>query len=86
MPLHIKTDKRRKLTLRTTIFLLVSAVVIVSLLVTDLLIHQTIGEEIEQNQADKAQQLARTVALTPVVLLIHAYEEMFITSFTQTSH
>lgn len=67
MPLYIKTGKRRKLTLRSTIFLLVSAVVIVSLLVTDLLIHQTIGDEIEQNQEEKAQQLARTVALTPVV-------------------
>lgn len=60
MPLYIKTGKRRKLTLRTTIFLLVSTVVIVSLLVTDLLIHQTIGNEIEQNQEEKAQQLART--------------------------
>ncbi|KKI84853.1 sensor histidine kinase [Shouchella clausii] len=62
-----KKRSYKRPTLRTTIFLLVSAVVIAALLVTDLLIHRTIEEEIEQNQTEKAQQLARAVALMPVV-------------------
>lgn len=57
---------RVRLTLKTTIFLLVFIVVILSLLVTDLLVHNTIEEEVEANQTNKAQQLARAVALTPV--------------------
>lgn len=66
---HLMSTKklRNRLTLKSTILLLVFVVVVLSLLVTDLLVHRSIEEEVEENQTNKAQQLAKVVALTPIV-------------------
>jgi two-component system, CitB family, sensor histidine kinase MalK len=57
-----------KLRLQTTITLLVCIVVIVALLVTDVLITNRISKETEKNQAEKATEIARIVARSPLVI------------------
>ncbi|GHH96889.1 DcuS/MalK family sensor histidine kinase [Neobacillus kokaensis] len=60
--------KGNRFTLKTTIILLVLTVVLLALLVTDLLISNWISERIESSQAEKATDIARIVARSPVVI------------------
>lgn len=56
-----------KLTLEKTILILVCVVVVLSLLVTDVLISQEVANTTEKNIEDKAVNIARVVAHSPVV-------------------
>ncbi|KKI92902.1 histidine kinase [Bacillus sp. SA1-12] len=60
--------KKGKWSLQTTITIFVCAVVALSLLMTDLLISQTVAESIEDSQAEKAGNAARMVAHSPLVI------------------
>lgn len=56
------------LSLQTTVTLLVCGVVILALLVTNFLISDKIARTIQENQAEKAFGIARTIAHTPLVI------------------
>jgi two-component system, CitB family, sensor histidine kinase MalK len=60
--------KRRKLSLQTTITILVCSVVALALFVTDLLISQEVGRTTLKHQEDKALNIARIAAHSPVVI------------------
>jgi two-component system, CitB family, sensor histidine kinase MalK len=60
--------KKGKWSLQTTITIFVCAVVALSLLITDLLISQTVAETIEDSQAEKAGNAARMMARSPLVI------------------
>ncbi|MEW9668657.1 DcuS/MalK family sensor histidine kinase [Ammoniphilus sp. 3BR4] len=62
------SKNHRQLSLQTTITLLVFTVVALALLVTDILISVQINEYIEEDQAEKATQIARIVARSPVIV------------------
>jgi two-component system, CitB family, sensor histidine kinase MalK len=78
-----KWFKKPKWSLQNTITLLVCMVVIMALLVTDILITGKISKETEQNQAEKAIDIARIVAHSPLVIhgLTHKEDEGKIQSF-----
>ncbi|WP_429466620.1 DcuS/MalK family sensor histidine kinase [Neobacillus sp. B4I6] len=57
-----------KLRLQSTITLLVCIVVVMALLVTEILITNRISEETENSQAEKATDIARIVAKSPIVM------------------
>lgn len=57
-----------KLRLQTTITLLVCIVVVMALLVTEILITNRISQETEKSQSEKATDIARIVARSPIVL------------------
>lgn len=59
--------KKGRWKLRTVILFFVCAVVMFSLLVTDLLITETVTDSVEAGQIDKAQNASRIVAHTPLV-------------------
>lgn len=67
-PLTFNRMRRYRITLQTTITLLVCLVVILSLLVTDLLISNWISDRIEKTQAEKATDISRMVARSPIVV------------------
>jgi two-component system, CitB family, sensor histidine kinase MalK len=56
------------LRLQSTITLLVCIVVVMALLVTEILITNRISEETEKSQAEKATDIARIVARSPIVM------------------
>lgn len=60
--------KKLSLTLERTILMLVCVVVILSLLVTDILISQDVANTTEKNIENKAVNISRIVALSPVVI------------------
>ncbi|QGQ45119.1 DcuS/MalK family sensor histidine kinase [Metabacillus sediminilitoris] len=60
--------KKGKWSLQATITIFVCAVVALSLLITDLLISQTVAESIEDTQSEKAGNTARMMAHSPVVI------------------
>jgi CitB family two-component system sensor histidine kinase MalK len=60
--------KKGKWSLQATITVFVCAVVALSLLITDLLISQTVTESIEDSQAEKAGNAARMMARSPLVI------------------
>lgn len=62
-----KKIKTLKFTLQVKIILLVCSVVILSLLVTDLLITGLTSRDVQENLAEKATDVARMVANTPLV-------------------
>jgi two-component system, CitB family, sensor histidine kinase MalK len=75
--------EKPKWSLQNTITLLVCMVVITSLLVTDILISGKITKETEQNQAEKATDIARIVSASPIVIngLKHKEDEWKIQSY-----
>lgn len=60
--------KKGKWSLQVTIILLVCAVVALSLLVTNLLISNTVSQSVEDSQAEKAGNVARMMAHSPLVI------------------
>ncbi|HWO96839.1 MAG TPA: DcuS/MalK family sensor histidine kinase [Bacillus sp. (in: firmicutes)] len=60
--------KKGKWSLQATITIFVCVVVALSLLITDLLISRTVAESIEDSQAEKAGNVARMMARSPVVI------------------
>lgn len=60
--------KKGKWSLQFTIMILVCGVVALSLFITDLLISRTVSDTIEKSQGEKAENIARTVARTPLVI------------------
>lgn len=60
--------KKGKWSLQATITIFVCAVVVLSLLITDLLISQTVAESIEDSQAEKAGNASRMMARSPLVI------------------
>ena len=60
--------KKPKLRLQTTITLLVCIVVVMALFVTEILITNRISKETEKSQAEKATDIARIVAQSPLVI------------------
>jgi len=61
-------NKRPRFRLQTTITILVCGVVALALFVTDLLISNEIGQSTEKNQSEKAMNIARMIAHSPLVL------------------
>ena len=57
-----------KLRLQTTITLLVCIVVVMSLFVTEILITNRISQETKKSQAEKATDIARIVAHSPIII------------------
>ncbi|PEQ94179.1 two-component system sensor histidine kinase DcuS [Bacillus sp. AFS006103] len=57
-----------KLRLQSTITLLVCIVVVMALIVTEILITNRISKETEKSQAEKATDIARIVARSPIVM------------------
>lgn len=55
------------LSLQTIVTLLVCGVVVLSLMVTNFLISDKIARTIQENQAEKASSIARTIASTPLI-------------------
>lgn len=60
--------KRRRFSLQTTITLLVCSVVALALFVTDLLISGEVGNTTQKYQAEKASNIARMTAHSPIVM------------------
>ncbi|MDM5337122.1 DcuS/MalK family sensor histidine kinase [Fictibacillus enclensis] len=60
--------RKGKWSLQFTIMILVCGVVALSLFVTDILISRTVSETIEKSQGEQAENIARTVARTPLVV------------------
>jgi two-component system, CitB family, sensor histidine kinase MalK len=60
--------KRPKFRLQTTIIFLVCGVVALALFVTDLLISNEVGQATAKNQSEKAMNIARMVAHTPLIM------------------
>jgi CitB family two-component system sensor histidine kinase MalK len=63
-----KRFRKPKFRLQTTISLLVCTVVVSALLVTDILITNRISKETQKSQAEKATDIARIVASSPLVI------------------
>lgn len=61
-------NKKPRFRLQTTITLLVCGVVALALFVTDLLISQEIGNTTKTNQSEKAMNIARMTAHSPLVI------------------
>jgi CitB family two-component system sensor histidine kinase MalK len=60
--------KKGKWSLQFTIMILVCGVVALSLFITDILISQTVADTIEKSQTEKAVNVARMAAQTPLVI------------------
>ncbi|KAA9012523.1 DcuS/MalK family sensor histidine kinase [Niallia endozanthoxylica] len=59
---------RGKLSLQNSIIFFVLAVVFISLLITEILISQLVADTVENSQSEKATNVARMVALSPLVM------------------
>lgn len=60
--------KKGKWSLQFTIMILACGVVAISLVITDMLISNTVSQTIEKSQGKNAENIARTVARTPLVI------------------
>jgi two-component system, CitB family, sensor histidine kinase MalK len=64
----VKKMKKGRLSLQAVIILFVCIVVTVALLITDLLISKKVAADAEESQAEKARNIARIVAKSPLVI------------------
>lgn len=62
------SSEKGKWSLQFTIMILVCGVVALSLFITDILISQTVADTIEKSQTEKAVNVARMAAQTPLVI------------------
>ncbi|WRU95248.1 hypothetical protein RYX51_20250 [Priestia filamentosa] len=76
---------KHRLKLSSSIIIFVCVVVILSLFLTDILISRTITKTIRTDQEEKAMNVARTVALSPVIRegLLHKEESKEIQEYTK---
>ncbi|MGG1219706.1 DcuS/MalK family sensor histidine kinase [Priestia endophytica] len=76
---------KHRLKLSSSIIIFVCVVVILSLFLTDTLISRTITKTIRTDQEEKAMNVARTVALSPVIRegLLHKEESKEIQEYTK---